>query len=594
MKRIFEGSILMLMLLLATTIRAQDVEPLLRQFDAQPGAKTANQFFAELQNAEFLDEPIVFPATAPVDSLCQQVWYWAAEWFYDQQAYGPAEQYARQALPHYHGGNDERADCLSLLGLIYVRQGDIAQAAHYAKQCLEIDLRSGDDDRIASSMNTVAGIYMAGYQASEAEQYILGALEHINRVDNPARRAVILGMASEIYHTLGDDQKALPYAEEAYQTDSLLGRQPQMAVRLSQKGSALLGLHRYAEAESIYRKVIPQLKATGDYHSYAIALNRMGMALLCQERQREAIPYYKEAAQWFSRMGDLYNEIHAHRGLYESYWTLNPDSAKMELDRFDLLKDSLYKHSTADALSRYKAEFGNEQLQQENATMRQEHQRTVIVGIIVILFILLLAFLAIRQMRRRQQQRIQELVEEIRSLTPNSLNSLTPDPSPGGKKSSLTPSPSPGGEGSGYTQGEESTDNRTDDSGARLSTPLPSTGGAGGEAVEPVDASFLLRVIEVVNEGLSAGDYSVETIASNLNMSVSTFRRRLLSAAGESPKAYISAIQMERAATLLTDSRDMPIQQVARLCGFDETSTFGHTFKRIYGCSPSQYRERTV
>lgn len=98
----------------------------------------------------------------------------------------------------------------------------------------------------------------------------------------------------------------------------------------------------------------------------------------------------------------------------------------------------------------------------------------------------------------------------------------------------------------------------------------------------------------MVNEGLSAGDYSVETIASNLNMSVSTFRRRLLSAAGESPKAYISAIQMERAATLLTDSRDMPIQQVARLCGFDETSTFGHTFKRIYCCSPSQYRERTV
>ena len=256
----------------------------------------------------------------------------------------------------------------------------------------------------------------------------------------------------------------------------------------------------------------------------------------------------------------------------------------MELDRFDLLKDSLYKHSTADALSRYNAEFGNEQLQQENATMRQEHQRTVIVGIIVILLILLLAFLAIRQMRRRQQQRIQELVEEIRSLTPNSLNSLTPDLSPGG-------------EGSGYTQGEESTDDRTDDSGAGLSTPLPSTGGAGGEAVEavePIDTSFLLRVIEVVNEGLSAGDYSVETIASNLNMSVSTFRRRLLSAAGESPKAYISAIQMERAATLLTDSRDMPIQQVARLCGFDETSTFGHTFKRIYGCSPSQYRERTV
>ena len=28
------------------------------------------------------------------------------------------------------------------------------------------------------------------------------------------------------------------------------------------------------------------------------------------------------------------------------------------------------------------------------------------------------------------------------------------------------------------------------------------------------------------------------------------------------------------------------------LCGFDEASSFGHTFKRIYGCSPSEYRDR--
>ena len=297
--------VIVVCLLLASTAMGQTVDGLLEKFGKAQNVTVTNQFFEQLGKEGFLDEEVKMAEGTPVDSLRQQVWYWAAEWYYDQQAYKQAEQYALKALPLYHPANDSKADCLNLLGLIYVRMGDIQQAANYAKQCLEIDMKNGDDDRISSSMNTVAGIYMAGYQAKEAEQYILGALEHAGKVNNPARKAVILGMASEIYHTLGDDQKALPYAEQAYTIDSLLGRQPQAAIRLSQKGSALLGLHRYQEAEAIYRQIIPSLKEIGDYHSYAIALNRLGMSLLCQERQQEAIPYYKEAATLFSKMGDL-------------------------------------------------------------------------------------------------------------------------------------------------------------------------------------------------------------------------------------------------------------------------------------------------
>ena len=321
--------------------KAQHVENALAKFDKTPTAATANAFFDALLKEEFIDEGIKFPASSSTDSLCQQVWYWAAEWLYDQQQFKEAEKYALQALPKYSDSNPEKADCLNTLGCIYVRLSDIKQAANYAKQSVEIEMKSGDHDRISSSLNTLAGIYMAGYQAKEAEGIILQALDHANKVDNPGRKAIILGMASEIYHTLGNDSKALSYAEQAIEIEKQLDRKPKLTIRLSQKGSALLGLHRYKEAEELYRQIIPDFKEMGDYHSYAIALNRLGMSLLCQKRPAEAIPYYKEAADLFSKMGDLYNEIHAHRGLYESYWTINPDSAKIELDYFDLLKDSL-------------------------------------------------------------------------------------------------------------------------------------------------------------------------------------------------------------------------------------------------------------
>ena len=101
-----------------------------------------------------------------------------------------------------------------------------------------------------------------------------------------------------------------------------------------------------------------------------------------------------------------------------------------------------------------------------------------------------------------------------------------------------------------------------------------------------------MSVIETVNEGFSDRQWSVEVVASKLNMSVQTFRRRLMGATGETPKAFISAIQMEKAGKLLAEHPEMPIVDVAFKCGFDEASSFTHTFKRIYGITPTQYREQ--
>ena len=526
----------------------------LEQFDkAQGGAVVtlANQLMRTFNDEQFTDQLVQFQPTTSVDSMRQQVWYWAAEWYYDNQQYELALHYGGKALPLCAEGSDIKADCLNLLGMTCVRMGDFKRAADYAQQCLEIDLKSGDHDRISSSMNTVAGIYMAAYQPREAEKYILQALEHADKADNPPRKAVLLGMASEIYHTLGDDNKAVGYAQQAFAIDSALQR-PQANIRLSQKASALLGLHRYGEAETILRRIIPEFERMGDMHTMAIALNRMGMALLCQERQSEAIPYYKKAAGLFSQMGDLYNEIHSHRGLYESYWKLNPDSAKYYLDRFDLLKDSLYSHASADALSRYNAEFGNDRLQQENAALTLANRRNIIIGLALMVCLLLAAWLVIMHLRRRSRQQMQGLIREIEQLRANKheLSELVPE------------MPQQGAE------------------------PEPDN----AEVQSADDRVFLMRVIEAVYDGMPRGEFSVETIASQVNMSVSTFRRRLLAVTGKSPKAYIQAIQMERAIQLL-DNPDQPVAQIAQLCGFSETSNFSHTFKRVYGCTPTQYRD---
>ncbi|MDD6777802.1 MAG: helix-turn-helix transcriptional regulator, partial [Bacteroidales bacterium] len=102
--------------------------------------------------------------------------------------------------------------------------------------------------------------------------------------------------------------------------------------------------------------------------------------------------------------------------------------------------------------------------------------------------------------------------------------------------------------------------------------------------------SFLSTVIVEVERGLATGQYGVAQIAQRLNMSEQTFRRRLTEATGKSPKLFISAMQMERAAHLLTTNRQLHISEVAAQCGFGDAETFSRAFKRVYGCAPTHYR----
>ena len=171
-------------------------------------------------------------------------------------------------------------------------------------------------------------------------------------------------------------------------------------------------------------------------------------------------------------------------------------------------------------------------------------QNYIIIGIVGLVVLVCLGCVLVWWMRRRQKQRIAQLIKQIETLKP--------------QPSVVEEQPN--------------------------------------EVVEEnnEDHKFLMKLVEVVNASLPTGHYGVEQIAQEMNMSVQTFRRRLLSATGESPKAFISALQMERAAKLLTDNPDMPISRVATLCGYDETNSFGRSFKRFYNLTPSQYRDKTA
>lgn len=571
--------------------QAQDIEPLLEVFNKRADAKSANRFFNALRQIGFTDEDIVFGPDAPKDSLRQQVWLWAADWFYHQHAYNSAEKYALKALPLYHPSNDSRADCLNLLSITYIRRGDFQRATTYAKQCVDIDIKSGNHNSISSSLNTLAGIYLAASQPKEAEQYITQAISHVERVNNPTRQAVIFGMASEIYNALGDYKRALSYSEKAFQTDSLQGRTVEAAVRLSQKCAALLGLKRYEEAEHTLRRILPQLRAANKKSSVGITLNQLGQVLLEQGRHSDAVPHFREAAAHFASLGDIHNEARSHQGLYESYWTLNPDSAKFHLKRFEQLKDTLYTHATADALARYNAEFGNDRMREENASIRRAHQLTIAGGAIALALILLGVWFLVRRIQARHRRHTLELVHEIERLRQGHRWRMQPEADetaiPTKETAEATDETAAATEEIPVSSGENPIS-----SGENAATSDETPAATDETALSDEDSRFLLRVVETVNALLPTGECNIPRIAEELGTSASTLRRRVTRATGENPGDFVRAIQMERAVALLSQPDGVPILQVAALCGFTEASAFTTSFKRIYGCTPKQFRKQ--
>lgn len=527
------------------TTAAQDAEfdQLINRFNQnQTSAQAANDILAYVEKVMPGDGPIHFAADTPADSLRQQVWYWGAEVQYELQNYQAAKDLALRSLPFFRYDNLDKAYCLKLLAIIDVRLADFQSAADYGKQALSISLKVNNPDAISSILNVLAGTYMAANQPQEAEQYILKGLTYADQANNPARKAILLGMASEVYHKLGRDAEAVDYASRAFDLDSAQGRMPRAAVRLSQKAAALIGLENYPEAEATLRRAIPLLTEAGNNHSLAISLNQLGICLIHQQKNADAIPHLRQASQMFEQMGDLYNLTHSHQALYNAYWDINSDSARIELERFNALRDSLYSTATAESLARFKAEFDTNQLAAENEQIRAAHRRDICIAIAIVAVLIFAAVVIARRTARRHRIAMQQLIAEVDQIRSQMSTTTVVKPA-------------------------EAPATQSDD-----------------------QSVFLQRVVEAVEQGLANGQADVAHIAAALHLTEQTFRRRLRDATGQQPKMFISAIQMERAADTLMLDTNRPISEVATLCGFDDASAFSHAFKRVYGVSPTQYR----
>lgn len=358
--------------------------------EARDRLRQANEFFAYLHKADYIDEPISFPANSHIDSVDVNVYYYVAEWYYGQGDYLTTINYCTRAI-HSMGQVDDtsKSDVYGLLGAAYFRHGAFDKAAEALTHCYELDKKSGDLDRMSSTLNGIASVFVAAGKPHEAEKYIREAIAANSLTDNLSRRAVLYGTAAELYQKLDDKQQSLDYARKALDIERQSGDSARIGARLSQLATAQLGLTMIADARRSLEEAIPMLLRSGNLHSWGICQNQLGDILASNDENDRAAACYMEAAMLFLKQGDLYNELHARDGLYYKVMKDSaPKEALMHLERAKLLQDSIYQIETGEALSRYNALYFNDILQQEKERAEQ-HNRNILLTIIAVVIVVL-------------------------------------------------------------------------------------------------------------------------------------------------------------------------------------------------------------
>lgn len=484
--------------------------------------------------------------------------YEASGRYYEEQLYDSAVIVGEQALPMLRqlGLTDEIADELSILAVCTSRQSDYQKALRYAKECNAMDRASGDKEMISSSLNTIGAIYVDSKQPQEGLKYILEALQLAEEINHRARIAMYCGAAAETELCMSHFDAALRYIDRAIRLEREDGRELKLRVRLAQKAAILLGMKQHKEALVIFDSIIPFFRHEGNRQSLAISLNKVGHTLLSMSREegcadddkrrleRQAVPYLREAVSLCHEMGNPYNEMHARDGLYQALWTINPDSARLELQRFNLLKDSLYNHGAADLLARYNAEFGNTRLTEEIDKANRSRVIIIIIGI-VLLAIAVGMVLMYRRRAALQRRRLEEVTMTLDELRRRYENQY---------------------------------ENQHADKQQELSAH---------------DKDFLSRTMSIIAEQIEANSVNVDALASEMALSTTQFRYRLKAITGETPQTYITNIRMQRARQLL-DSRspETTILDIALSCGYEDQAAFTRAFKRFFGVTPSEYLAR--
>lgn len=113
---------------------------------------------------------------------------------------------------------------------------------------------------------------------------------------------------------------------------------------------------------------------------------------------------------------------------------------------------------------------------------------------------------------------------------------------------------------------------------------------AGELGMNRQDINFLEKMNKYMLDNISDEEFSIDTLAERLNMSRSSFYRKIKALTGMTPVDYMRNARLDHAAKLLAEGGK--VTEVAMMVGFTSSSYFAKCFKAKFGVLPKDYATR--
>lgn len=103
-----------------------------------------------------------------------------------------------------------------------------------------------------------------------------------------------------------------------------------------------------------------------------------------------------------------------------------------------------------------------------------------------------------------------------------------------------------------------------------------------------MDEALLKRAVVIVEKNMDNIEFSTDEFAREMNMSRSNLHLKLKAITGESTIDFIRKIRFNEACKLLKDG-SYTVSEVSSMVGFNTPSYFATSFKKYFGCLPTEY-----
>ncbi len=355
---------------------------------------------------------------SPQDSLGLHL-YDLAEEKYAEKKFQESVYYGEKALPLLRKHSPETvADCLSILSIAAQQTGDFNKALEYQRECYQLDLASGDQANISSSLNNLAGLYLAMEDCETASEMIHKAIDIERSLPGTQALCIRLGMASDIDLQLGRTNEALEHSAEAYALDKAAGREEKAAIRLSQMAAVYIETGRNDEAKKCLQEAITVFREDGNAHSLSVCYNQLGDIALEAGDRREAENNFRSAVQLALQTGNRYIERKARRGLARSLGQTNPAAALKELERYTELTDTMFSEESSRLTGEFKVKYNlaekEHELQMQSQKVRTRNTLLTLSALLVILLIVIILILVRAQRLRKKNYQMLERANELK------------------------------------------------------------------------------------------------------------------------------------------------------------------------------------